>query len=432
MHIPIARPLGAVAVLTLGSLGWVSFLKAATPRKLPVEVAVQEAVSAHPEIARKARGRLRAMGPDGLEAITSFRLGELRTLLRKESEGTDRSEEDVRLQGALDAVARQRDAHRSRLFWFTDLIEAKAYAAKTGRPILSLRLLGNLDDELSCANSRFFRTTLYPDARVSEALRGEWVLHWESVRPAPRITIDFGDGRAIERTITGNSLHHVLAADGTPVDVLPGVYGPGAFLSELKRAGDVARRVGQLDSARRGEALWRYHQSRVSSDPVVWTVSDATVDENSRALMRTKMRGIYEGDALERTIASYERSVAEDTVRNEKYRREISSWFVAAEGMLDLASLTERIYDEIFLTPRRDPWLGLVPNETYSALTGDGRRRDGTVTGTRRAVDGTPLPSEADIENGPPPPAGEAGLRGGVKALLEMPVVRQLEVRSGS
>ncbi len=55
------------------------------------------------------------------------------------------------------------------------------------------------------------------------------MLHWQSVRPVPRVTIDFGDGRKLERTLTGNSAHYVLASDGTPLDVLPGLYSPLAF-----------------------------------------------------------------------------------------------------------------------------------------------------------------------------------------------------------
>ena len=63
----------------------------------------------------------------------------------------------------------------------------------------ALRLLGNLDEEYSCANSRFFRTTLYANAEVSRYLHDHFILHWKSVRPVPRITVDFGDGRKIER-----------------------------------------------------------------------------------------------------------------------------------------------------------------------------------------------------------------------------------------
>src|SRR5690606_2917456 len=107
---------------------------------------------------------------------------------------------------------------------------AKAAASATGKPILSLRLLGKLTDEYSCANSRFFRTILYANESVSKQLRENYVLHWESVRPVPKVTIDFGDGRTLERTLTGNSIHYVLDAQGRVIDGIPGLYGPGAFI----------------------------------------------------------------------------------------------------------------------------------------------------------------------------------------------------------
>jgi hypothetical protein len=134
---------------------------------------------------------------------------------------------------AIDQISGQRGCTVSRLYWHTDLNEAKAAAERTRRPILSLRMLGKLTDEYSCANSRFFRTALYSNAKVSQFLRDNYVLHWQSVRPVPRVTIDFGDGRKLERTLTGNSAHHVLAADGKPLDVLPGLYSPLAFLQWL-------------------------------------------------------------------------------------------------------------------------------------------------------------------------------------------------------
>ncbi|MEX0654413.1 MAG: hypothetical protein WD534_16510 [Phycisphaeraceae bacterium] len=141
-----------------------------------------------------------------------------------------------RLRAALDHVARQRDAHASRLYWHTNLDAALAAAEATGKPVLSLHLLGRLDEEYSCANSRFFRTALYANQQISDHLREHYVLHWHTVRPAPRITIDMGDGRRIERTITGNSIHYVLAPDGQVIDAIPGLYGPQAFLQQVQQA----------------------------------------------------------------------------------------------------------------------------------------------------------------------------------------------------
>jgi hypothetical protein len=49
------------------------------------------------------------------------------------------------------------------------------------------------------------------------------------------VTIDFGDGRKLERTLTGNSIHYVLDSRGRVVDALPGLYGPQAFLRSLSQ-----------------------------------------------------------------------------------------------------------------------------------------------------------------------------------------------------
>ncbi|HEY3393801.1 MAG TPA: hypothetical protein VGK58_13905 [Lacipirellulaceae bacterium] len=136
---------------------------------------------------------------------------------------------------AIDEIGSQRGCTISRLYWHTDLDEARAAAERTGRPILSLRMLGKLTDEFSCANSRFFRTALYSNKEISDYLRDNYVLHWQSVRPVPRVTIDFGDGRKLERTLTGNSAHYVLAASGEPLDVLPGLYAPQHFRAWLER-----------------------------------------------------------------------------------------------------------------------------------------------------------------------------------------------------
>ncbi len=185
------------------------------------------------------------------------------------------------LRTALDALCKQRDCHASRLFWHTDLAAAKAKAAETGKPILSLRMLGNLDQELSCANSRFFRVALYPNAEISTYLRDRYILHWESVRPVPQVTIDYGDGRKLQRTLTGNSIHYILNAKGQPLDALPGLYGPQAFLSHLKQAEALSQEMSKLKPPAstsefgvpmltQQDALQNYHRNRLTATQNQW------------------------------------------------------------------------------------------------------------------------------------------------------------------
>ena len=173
-----------------------------------------------------------------------------------------------RITTALDTVAQQKNSYIAGLYWHTDLKEAKKVSAATNKPILSLRLLGKLTDEFSCANSRFFRTVLYSNMEVSDYLRKNYVLHWQSVRPVPKVTIDYGDGRKLERTLTGNSIHYVLDSRGRPVDAIPGLYGPRAFQRALEFAELVMNGLAGKSNVEKDAILrasHNYQRTRIAS-----------------------------------------------------------------------------------------------------------------------------------------------------------------------
>ena len=203
------------------------------------------AISADPEISGPAIKALRELGQQGSDALFEtyakeiYEAGDYRTPANW-----------VRIANALDKVTMQKDSYASlRIFWHTDIEEAKKVSRKTNRPILSLRLLGNLNEELSCANSRLFRALLYPENH--SVLHEKYVLHWKTVRPAPKVTIDFGDGRKIIRTLTGNSIHYVLDSDGNVIDALPGLYSSvefRRFLNQAKQVFDESRKVSTLET----------------------------------------------------------------------------------------------------------------------------------------------------------------------------------------
>ena len=222
------------------------------PQSVPRLIA--ESISTDESVSRPAIVTLRALGQPAVDAMCDQHD-------RHVSGAAPASRETIdRLRRSIDAVAKQRDAWASRLFWHTDFDLAKASAQSSSKPILSLRLLGNLDDDLSCANSRFFRSVLYANKDVSNYLCDHFVLHWESVRPVPRISIDFGDGRRIERTITGNSIHYVLDSGGTLIDAVPGLYGPSAFVRALKNAENVAiQHAAATSEQTRTNLLIAYH-----------------------------------------------------------------------------------------------------------------------------------------------------------------------------
>lgn len=338
--------------------------KRANRRALPAALAATAVLVAL--FAFKASLLLAASPPDGpsrLAALLAANASEISRMKTGLAAGESRPGW-TRLRTEIDAAAHQKDAAWSGLYWYTSLPEALEAARREGKPVLSLRLLGRLDEELSCANSRFFRTALYANATISDELRKNWILHWESVRPAPQVTIDFGDGRVLHRTITGNSLHYVLDADGHALDVLPGLWGPEDFLRRLRGAGAEAR-VAPVDAAHRAGAPHEpFKESPLSFSS---SSSSSSLDHDSLLLMRAKAPRMTES-ALNRMLVTFERTLAEDSRKNAELRARILPWL---SGTSSLPALTERIYREVFLTPASDPWLGLVTPDAYAAIEGD-------------------------------------------------------------
>ncbi|HEU5460028.1 MAG TPA: hypothetical protein VFU83_06005, partial [Pyrinomonadaceae bacterium] len=226
------------------------------------EALARKAVSENAAEASPAIEELRALGPDGLQVLRTQYREEINRHVADPSLAPD--EQWERITTALDAVAQQKNSYIAGLYWHTDLEEAKKVSAATNKPILSLRLLGKLTDEFSCANSRFFRTVLYSHTEVSAYLRQHYVLHWQSIRPVPKVTIDYGDGRKLERTLTGNSIHYVLDSQGRPVDAIPGLYGPGAFRRALGGAEFIVKGLAGKNDVEREAILQNYYDNQRS------------------------------------------------------------------------------------------------------------------------------------------------------------------------
>ncbi len=439
--------LTCISSLSPSTAGAVEPADIAKLNALAIDVASEDAAKSAEAVAQ-----LRAAGPQGLDAMLRIYGDRLQPPQKQDSANDEPWE---RLRTALDTIGQQRDCYASRLYWFTDLEKAKEAARASGKPILSLRLLGKLNEEYSCANSRFFRTTLYPNAEVSAYLREHFILHWQSVRPVPRITIDMGDGRRIERTITGNSIHYVLDADGNPIDALPGLYGARTFVDELGRAIAAEQQASKLSGEARAAYLRSYHSDRYDmiqkewardlvaigqmhppsmktgafggppdaiaaapasrskatlevpllragaetafttdrdrldalSDDAIWRRlgalhgNDARLDAATRKLIEFKQppsalnasRATLTKAAVEspmlRMVHNLERSIAEDTIRNEyQLHSRIHQWFANGEVPANLEALNSKVYASLFLTPNWDAWLGLVPSDTFSAL----------------------------------------------------------------
>lgn len=338
------------------------------------------------------------------------------------------------------------------------------------------------------------RTVLYANKGLSEYLAANFVLAWTSERPVPKITIDFGDGRKLERTITGNAVHYVTDAQGHPLDALPGLYAPGHFKNALEKARLLHAEVKDKPEAQREALVKLFHASRAASLELAFgtavnraggqikpsglvmgrELTDAEaefmakVDENfaRKALVRAASKSRVEGpmlnvimgydragleattvevwrkiafaelpnpgldsrslvlmarevgglgrldaaaaasvrnranpfaaekaveramgksvmvegpmlkalseaeSALAKMAGNFEETLAMDTLRNEyQFHSQVHHWFAKGE-VKDFDGLNERVYREVFLTPRSDKWLGLADEGSFTGIDG--------------------------------------------------------------
>ena len=68
---------------------------------------------------------------------------------------------------------------------------------------------------------------------------------------------------------------------------------------------------------------------------------------------------------------NFQNLMALDTVRNEYLlHTRLHAWFADAPPAWE--TLNQRVYAELFLTPRTDDWLGLYGPDTYTGLENGG------------------------------------------------------------
>ena len=121
---------------------------------------------------------------------------------------------------------------------------------------------------------------LLSDKETADWLQQNFVLSWENVREPAKVTIDFGGGKVLNRTLAGNTAFYLTTSDGTVVDVFPGVYTPADFRRVLEPA---------IESARTAEALAPDERERFVREAHIAAFYKAFTTESAR-ISTSKMR----------------------------------------------------------------------------------------------------------------------------------------------
>jgi hypothetical protein len=200
---------------------------------------------------------------------------------------------------------------------------------------------------------------------------------WESVRPVPLVRIDFGNGTVLTRTLNGNIATSVCSADGTVLDILPGIYTPAVYQNCLKQFNLLADYANQPERAVRTDLLRDYHKAQAAALeknlPALQLVrlpprGKAVIEKGPKLVLMPGKPVV--GSATGKTanpiprVASAEdlanwKALAEDTVINEKARRAVIHQRLAQTGLVEPRTMTKWLYKEVLHADLDDPYLGL-------------------------------------------------------------------------
>lgn len=215
---------------------------------------------------------------------------------------------------------------------------------------------------------------LFSNETVAKFINENFEAAWESVRPVPMIHMDFGNGKTITRTLSGNIATYLCTPDGQVLDVVCGVYDAPTYLDRLSQgrllAHYVSHRAGQNEIlvGDRQMRLKQYHHSMAEAQekkappPRLVNLADrskAVVEGGVKAVLVSHSSA---PPALEETGTEKDRLgelLEEDRKLNETERRLAIHQLLRDTDSVKPHDIYKRIYKDILHADLDDPYLGL-------------------------------------------------------------------------
>jgi len=224
---------------------------------------------------------------------------------------------------------------------------------------------------------------LFSSTEIAQFINNAFEPAWESVRPVPIVTIDFGNGTKVTRTLHGNIATYVCDADGRVLDVMAGIYEPSTFQERLNQFQLLARyvsfRFGGDRLAR--ETLWKnYHDRQVAAlqagkpaevlaPNIRGGMMKGKIENPIKLIAAGEARGPQPGGLKQRVTPSAKgaaaeeitrwKELAEDTRLNETMRRRMIDEKLSEVGMVPPDQIVKWLYKDVLHADLDDPYLGL-------------------------------------------------------------------------
>ena len=99
-----------------------------------------------------------------------------------------------------------------------------------------------------------------------------------------------------------------------------------------------------------------------------------SVSAESQALIKAKNPKRYaDGLSINGDLYRITQNLNQETARNEVMLHvQLHQWLSTSRFAGDLEAFNRQVYDTLFLTPKNDAWLGLMPEGVFSGLDQDG------------------------------------------------------------
>jgi hypothetical protein len=189
----------------------------------------------------------------------------------------------------------------------------------------------------------------------------------------PIVTIDFGNGKVITRTLHGNIATYACTAEGEILDIVPGIYTPGGYIEQLEQLRLLANYADQQGKDKRLARLREYHAIQAKAlaedkDPARFTnaadMMKRRIEGGLYAVLgEPKARGTDRPKPAADTVPSDDLGswalLAEDTAQNETVRRKQIHAMLAKEGLVQPSMVFKRLYKDVLNADLDDPYLGL-------------------------------------------------------------------------
>ena len=212
---------------------------------------------------------------------------------------------------------------------------------------------------------------MFSNNDISNFVNQNFVSAWESVRDVPTISIDFGQGKKLTRTLNGNIATYVCTADGKILDVLPGLYEPEAFKDRLQQLELLYQYISTKSESAQSSALIAYHQKQQSllsqgKAPArfVKTEEGIKLVDGIPGESWVKPLAVGEGESKgklpKEDLATWDKLTA-DVRFNETQMRKAVHEKLASRNIARPTEISHWLYKNVLHADIDDPYLGLSP-----------------------------------------------------------------------